>query len=639
MNRKKSLLIPVLLALGLSMAGCDKIPSSQTGLSTQTGVSSSTESSSETASTAQTSSEGATSETTSEEGTVSAESSEESTTVGPVVSSSEEQSSEVPAESSSQEQSSQAPAESSSQEQSSQAPAESSSEAVTSEETQSSEEIQSSEEESSQEQSQETSEEASSSEEESLGYAVYDPTNDRIGKHVSASCFYDAPVLDSIGTKKVLVLPVRMSDAPSFTSSELDTIEKVYNGEPEDTGWQSLKSFYETSSYGKLNLECTVAPVYNAQYSTGSFQSKYNSDSSFFEEFIQTALNNAGKIMNLADYDQNGDGYIDGLQIVYKNDGTSYYNDDTAVWWNFTSVTNFDPGTASKPNPGVYFWSQMSLVQSGYYSKNIDAHTLVHETGHMLGIDDYYDYNDKGAPAGCVDMMDWNVGDHNAVSKSLLGWTTPYVPDGSKDEFTITLRDFQSSGDCLMLIDPTTWNGTVYDEYFMLEYYTPTGLNQSDAVDGYKEWRDYNGGKIYKQPGIKMFHADNRLGKLKYSGWSGYDFQGFTDDFYESGNVFSTIVSSNTKDYSDSGYTKLEIISADGVNHFKNNRYYSNNFGKQSVLFGTSTYGGGSTSFTASTASKILDNKTKMNDNTAIPYGFQIIEQTETEVTIKVSKL
>ena len=74
----------------------------------------------------------------------------------------------------------------------------------------------------------------------------------------------------------------------------------------------------------------------------------------------------------------------------------------------------------------------------------VDAHTFIHETGHLLGLDDYYDYNDyRGAKGGLygADMMDNNIGDHGSVNKLLLGWIEPTVVCGA-GEINIDLLSF-----------------------------------------------------------------------------------------------------------------------------------------------------------------------------------------------------
>ena len=73
------------------------------------------------------------------------------------------------------------------------------------------------------------------------------------------------------------------------------------------------------------------------------------------------------------------------------------------------------------------------------YEDKLDTHTYIHETGHFLGLNDYYSDTPTYSPIGKHDMMDANVGDHNSYSKMLLGWTKPYLVTGNG---TIDLNEF-----------------------------------------------------------------------------------------------------------------------------------------------------------------------------------------------------
>jgi len=110
-----------------------------------------------------------------------------------------------------------------------------------------------------------------------------------------------------------------------------------------------------------------------------------------------------------------------------------------------------------------------------------------------------YDYP---CPLGCVDMMDHNIGDHNAMTKYAYGWIKPTVID---KETTIDLKPFEDSGDFLLLTNQH-YNNTAWDEYFTVEYITPTKLNELDYNTPYKE----SGLQGYSKPGIRICHIDNR---------------------------------------------------------------------------------------------------------------------------------
>ena len=56
-------------------------------------------------------------------------------------------------------------------------------------------------------------------------------------------------VLPSIGSPKVLVIPVNL-DNSNATQNALNEINIAFNGTEEETGFESVKSYYYESSYG-----------------------------------------------------------------------------------------------------------------------------------------------------------------------------------------------------------------------------------------------------------------------------------------------------------------------------------------------------------------------------------------------------
>ena len=111
-----------------------------------------------------------------------------------------------------------------------------------------------------------------------------------------------------------------------------------------------------------------------------------------------------------------------------------------------------------------------------------------------------------------MDMMDCNLGDHTGFSKMLLDWVTPYV---LKEEGEVTLRPFGESGDLLLVPTSNGWNSTPYDEYLLLEFFTPTALNKYDSGKTYRfvNSQGKEGSFTYfSNYGLKVYHVDARLG-------------------------------------------------------------------------------------------------------------------------------
>lgn len=282
--------------------------------------------------------------------------------------------------------------------------------------------------------------------------------------------------MPSTGNVKALIVPVTFTDysAPSTLRSALNT---VFFGTSEETGWESLSSYYEKVSYGKLKVSGTITEPVSMGLSSSSFESKYKKDENAIDTYLENIVKQLSTIYNLAEYDSDGDGIIDAMYFIYT--APVNYTDDSSCYWAFTYyLANADTYDNVKPN--YYFWAGMdffSETPASGATLTYNAETFIHETGHMLGLDDYYDFTaGSNGGSGGGTMMDYNVGDFDAYSKLILGWIEPYVVTGST---TIDLKKFNVEGNSIII--PKKWNNTIYSEYFIIEYFTPDGVNAMEA--------------------------------------------------------------------------------------------------------------------------------------------------------------
>lgn len=321
--------------------------------------------------------------------------------------------------------------------------------------------------------------------------------------------------LPSIGNPKVLVIPIEFTDyeAPKDIVSNLET---AFFGKSEETGWESLSSYYYKSSYGKLNIQGTVLEPFNTGHTIEYYnklqkqyikdlEAYYNYETDIYPDnveynIIKEALTFYDHQINYDDYDYNKDGYIDSIYLVYVND---YNMDEESLWWAHTNeYFTEDIELYDNVEADFYMFCSYQFLFDELHGKKVkyNLETIIHETGHLLGLDDYYDYDDTIGPNGGIgggDMMDYNVGDHNAYSKLILGWISPYII--YKETTTIDLTPFQENGDVVIIFKE--WNNTFFDEYLIIDFYTPDKLNSVAAGE--------NG--LFSSSGIRIYHVNAKL--------------------------------------------------------------------------------------------------------------------------------
>lgn len=310
--------------------------------------------------------------------------------------------------------------------------------------------------------------------------------------------------IKSTGTQKLLIIPVCFTDYPAPTDFK-ENIELAFFGTEEDTGWESVQSFYKKSSYGKLNITGTVLESFQTNEPSTYFENLSTDPVDSEEEIIVRAFEYYDSSVDFSDYDCDKDGFVDSVIIIYST--PRQVSMSNTLWKAFVSFICYKD--ICYDNTSVcfsMFASYTYMFDKTRAKKELKRNTevYIHETGHLLGLEDYYDNNlSTGSDGGLgqSDMMDHNVGDHNAFTKMMLGWACPYVVTGVNT--SITLNPFTSSGDCIII--PKLWKDSFFAEYYLIDFYTPDGLY---------EYSLGNEG-IFTISGVRIYHVIATLNPQK----------------------------------------------------------------------------------------------------------------------------
>jgi len=443
--------------------------------------------------------------------------------------------------------------------------------------------------------------------------------------------------MPSTGNIKVLVIPVQFSDYSSYATDAVKSqIETTFFGNAADTGWESVSSFYSASSYGKLNISGTVSDWYKSGYTTSQLSKKTSSLTAYdptwtiLENAVSWYKSSTGS--KCTEFDSDSDGLIDAVWLVYG----APYDKNSDLYWAYTYADSSVSTVSTKnPSPYYYSWASYKFMYEGYGQSNLDAHTFIHETGHLMGLDDYYVYSSELAsswktnynPMGSIDMMDVNIIDHNSFSKEILGWNSPQVVTKA-GEFTINKATLD--GSCLLIPTGDGWNGSSFDEYMLLEYYTPDSLNEKDSASAYPG----NKKQGFTTSGVRIFHVDARL-----AGTSDGENYYYSDTAYFTNSKYTTLAHSNTsgRNAINPKYRLIQTMDCQRKVNFDCDSYTKLGSSYAYEAQNSSLFGKGDV-FSYSTYSHSFPNSANgtMNDGTKLGYKATIKSLGDTSATIVI---
>lgn len=461
-------------------------------------------------------------------------------------------------------------------------------------------------------------------------------------------------VCPSIGDVNLLVIPVHLPGSEEYKTEEVrNDIEKVFFGSTNeaDLNYPSVTSFYEESSFNKLHFKGTVTDWFDVEKYTNINDCSLitqGQNGTIITEILRSAVSwcQSSQGIDLKDYDQNQDGSIDAVWLIYDHlDYMSEYEDRliknpqdlgedlNEAFWNFTYwdwQTNPD---VDNPTTSAFSWASFDMMYTSYCNRNendyvdissfsaskLDSHTFIHETGHLLGLEDYYSSSDSSYhPAGKYTMMDQNVCDLDSYSKMLLGWINPIVVYGTS-EITIS----QANGnDHSVIVIPSNFeeissnitkayeNGTIdtfsyefnpFSEYIMIDLYTPDGLNEIDTygplLSGYEPG--------ISTTGVRIYHIDSRIFKCKVINYEGgqkltYESENWDGEYLSSNEAILMPISNNMTestsfqlDESYDYFDQIRLLEASKINTFSSSGGATNQsvFKEDSSPFDILTFG------------------------------------------------
>ena len=292
----------------------------------------------------------------------------------------------------------------------------------------------------------------------------------------------------------ILFIAVGFTDlACSFTPAQMQT--NMFGGGASGPG--DLDDYYDEISYGDLALVGTVVgddggttacvPLANNR----AFYNNNVANPDGDDDLVREALADIDANVNFADYDNNGDGTIDALGIIYagggQHDGCATGGGNTDNLWPHSGGVGGGQavdGGARTVNPFIIN-SELTYDLTTPPPPITDCNQMqsiglfAHEFGHSLGLPDLYDTDvGNGGVNVWSTMAIQNLGTTNngdtpphfdPWSKAFLDWITP-TTHAAGDRFVESISRVEDSGEVhQFLSNPGGFQIGGSGQYFLVE--------------------------------------------------------------------------------------------------------------------------------------------------------------------------
>lgn len=284
------------------------------------------------------------------------------------------------------------------------------------------------------------------------------------------------------GESDVLVLLVQFTDVQFTIDKPKDAWTRHLN-EANYTaagGYGSARDYFISQSNGLFTPDFNVFGPYTVSHDLSYYGGADDDDNDCRPgEMVSEALKLANSDVDFKNYDQDGDGVVDFVHIIFAGYSEASGGSRESIWphnWYLSSATG-----SSLRLDGVridqYSCSSELHGNSGRKIDGIGA--IVHEFSHSLGLPDFYDVGEGGhlgmsywsvMASGCYVEGGYTPIAYTAYEKEYMGWLDIETLDTERD---VTLAPLAQGGKAYRVVSNEST-----DEYYLLENVQQEGWNR-----------------------------------------------------------------------------------------------------------------------------------------------------------------
>ena len=340
-----------------------------------------------------------------------------------------------------------------------------------------------------------------------------------------------SPQVPTTGSPRIPIILVNYTDVQFIDENPVATFENQFNEKQ-----YSCLHYFESQSRGRFTPQFDILGPVNLPQTREFYGGNIRVFGTDVDQQLGTMIYDActgiAGSVDFSDYDNDGDGYVDVVVVLYAGVGEAqaYRNVPESVWpcqWDMTESYSWGCSTTGPFQLNGVTIDKYAVFNelegSNNSSTRIDGvGTFCHEFGHCLGLPDFYPTN-GGYYYG---MSNWDIMDngcylnnghrpagYTSYERHFMGWLDLIDP---VENTPYTLAPLNTDAGTAVKVT----NDANPDEYYLLECRVKTGWDEYLPAEGimilhvdYNQaaWDNNTPNNIGNHPRMSIIPADNVL--------------------------------------------------------------------------------------------------------------------------------